>query len=88
MTDDEYAQYRAAQRAGLPPVEERFASLATVRANGFTWPRDMPFPWTDAECAAFVRGYQVHWPLDLDTMLANLPGKVEMDEGYAVQWNG
>ena len=69
------------------PLDERFAALGTVRQGTFTWPADKPFPWSDAECAAFVRGHMVYWPLSMDEMIAELPGKVEMVNRYAVQRN-
>ena len=69
------------------PLDERFAILGTVRQGYFTWPADRPFPWTDAECAAFVRGHMVRWPLDFDAYHRLLPGKVEMVNGFLVQWN-
>lgn len=68
------------------PVEPRFEALGTVRSGlGGCWPIDKPFPWTDAECAAFVRGHQVKWPLTLEEFFL-LPGKIEMTDGYAVLW--
>lgn len=69
------------------PLEERFAVLGTVRPGRFTWPADKPFPWSDAECAAFVRGHLVKWPLPLDDLVEHLPGRVELENGYAVQWS-
>lgn len=69
------------------PLDERFAALGTVRQGYFTWPADREFPWSDAECAAFVRGHMVKWPLSLDEFVTLLPGKVELVDGHAVQWN-
>jgi len=66
--------------------EPRFAALGTLRPGSLTWPADKPFPWSDAECAAFFRGHKVRWPLSVDELLRELPGKVELDDGYAVQW--
>jgi hypothetical protein len=68
-------------------LEERFAELGSVRPGYVVWPADTPFPWSDAECAAFVRGHMVRWPLSIECLLRDLPGKVELDDGYAVQWN-
>mgnify|MGYP000915975673 FL=1 len=69
------------------PLEERFAALGTVRQGSFTWPESKPFPWSDAECAAFVRGHKVYWPLSMDELVDELPGRVEMVDRHAVQSN-
>ena len=68
-------------------LEQRFKDLGTVRQGYFTWLADEPFPWTDAECAAFVMGHLVKWQLTIDDLVTKLPGKVELDQGYAMQWN-
>ena len=69
------------------PLEERFAALGTVRQATFTWPADKPFPWSDAECAAFARGHMVYWPLSMDELITELPGRVELVDRHAAQWN-
>lgn len=66
-----------------PKLEARFAALGTVRHGDCTWPADKLFPWTDVECAAFARGHRVYWPLTLDDILRDLPGRVEMIDRYA-----
>lgn len=69
-------------------LDDRFRSIATIRpGQSVTWPLDKPFPWTDLECAAFCRGHQVKWPLSMDELIDELPGKVELVGGYAQQWN-
>lgn len=67
-----------------PPVEDRFAALGTVLPQWGSWPADKPFPWSDAECAAFVRGYAVKWPLTMDAFF-ELPGRIEMVRGHLIQ---
>ena len=46
------------------------------------WPADKPFPLTDAECAALVRGHLVRWPGTIGEYLTELPGKYELSGGY------
>lgn len=70
---------------GPPPLEERFAALGTVKPGWVPWPADKPFPWSDAECAAFVRGHKVKWPGTFEDFMEHLPGRVEMIEGYLSQ---
>ena len=45
------------------------------------WPKEKPFPLSDAECARLVRGYPVRWHGTLDEMLS-LPGTYEMIDGW------
>lgn len=69
-------------------LDERFRDIDTIRPGlSVTWPVDKPFPWSDAECAAFVRGHRVRWPLSMDELVDELPGRVEMYGGFAQQWN-
>lgn len=65
------------------PLEPRFIALGTVRQGDNTWPAHIAFPWSDAECAAFVRGHEVKWPLGIDLFWL-LPGHVEMTDGHRV----
>jgi hypothetical protein len=88
---------RDLKRAGLKGIgyflgkinpDEVSAAAATaisgdIRESGFMWPSDKPFPWSDADCAAAVRGYEVRWPLSRDEFYL-LRGKWEMVNGYAV----
>lgn len=67
-------------------LEPRFAALATAKLGYLIWPADKPVPWSDAECAAFVRGQMVRWRLTADKLLCEMPGKAEVDNGYALQW--
>ncbi len=66
-------------------LEPRFRELGTVRPGWAAWPSDKPFPWSDAECAAFVRGHFVKWPHGIGELWYLLPGHVELIDGYAVQ---
>jgi hypothetical protein len=54
-----------------------------IRPTGFMWPADRPFPWSDLECAAAVRGYEVKWPGTMDEFFL-LRGLWELADGYAV----
>jgi hypothetical protein len=54
-----------------------------ILPSGFMWPSEQPFPWTDRECAAAVRGYKVKWRGSFDDFVEKLPGVWEMDEGFA-----
>lgn len=47
------------------------------------WPVDRPFPLSDAECAALVRGHAVKWDGDPE-YLNDLPGMYETRDGYAI----
>ena len=53
-----------------------------IRPRPCVWPADKPFPLTDAECAALVRGYKVRWRGEFDDFLEHLPGKYEMTDGF------
>lgn len=68
-------------------LEERFKALGTVKQGYFTWPADEAFPWSDAECAAFVMGHLVKWPGTIDDLITKMPGKIELSGGYAMQYN-
>jgi hypothetical protein len=72
----------------IEKLDERFRGNENIRpGRSVTWPVGKPFPWTDQECAAFCRGHQVKWPLSMDELIDELPGRVEMIKGYAQQWN-
>jgi hypothetical protein len=66
------------------PEDPRFAALGTVRQGHSPWPEDKPFPWSDAECAAFIRGHFVQWPLTMNDFLESFPCSAEMLDGYLV----
>jgi hypothetical protein len=53
------------------------------RESGTMWPSDEPFPWSDAHCAAAVRGYQVRWP-GSRVAFYRLRGKWQLVHGHAV----
>ena len=54
-----------------------------VRHRTDAWPAGAPFPLSDQECAALVRGYAVHWDAGLDALF-QVPGRWEMIDGYIV----
>lgn len=45
------------------------------------WPKERPFPLSDAECAAVCHGHAVRWDGTIDDMLA-LPGRYELLDGW------
>ncbi|UEM18492.1 hypothetical protein JL100_015330 [Skermanella mucosa] len=46
------------------------------------WPADKPFPLSDGQCAALVRGHMVRWGGTVDEYLTELPGKYELVDGF------
>lgn len=70
-----------------PPLEARFAALETVRQGFVTWPANRPFPWSGEECAATLRDHHVWWPYTVEELLACMPGRWEMTNGFTQQLN-
>jgi hypothetical protein len=47
------------------------------------WGADKPFPLTEAQCCAVLKGHAVRWSADIDDV-ARLPGRFELIEGWLI----
>jgi hypothetical protein len=67
---------------GCPP------EINALEQYGGNWPEDKPFPFTPEEAWWLLRGYSVkprHCDMTFE-IFNELPGKLEMSDGYVMLW--
>ena len=64
------------------------AEIDALEQYGGNWPADKPFPFTPEEAWWLLQGYSVK-PRNCDMtfeIFNELPGKLEMSDGYVMLW--